>query len=139
MKRKLFAIAMVFVMVFSTAVFAYANTDTGVSLYDTNYMIISTDRTSRTSAEVTISVDFTQVVDSYSVVVYLQKKVDGKWVLDTTNPDYVFYNNGFNTDDFTFFHRYTSLNSNTTYRIKCVSKDYINNKSYTTTNYSYSF
>ena len=139
MKRKLFAIAMAFVMVFSTAVFAYANTDTGVSLYDTDTIIFSINRTSRTSANVIVDVDFTQVVDNYSVVIYLQKKVDGEWVLDTTNPDYVFYNNGFNKDSFTFSHKYSSLKSGVTYRIRCTSKDYIGSSTYTTTTYSNAF
>lgn len=139
MKRKLFAIAMAFVMVFSTAVFAYANTDTGVSLYDTSDVTFITDRVSRTSANVTIVVGFTQVVDSYNVIVYLQKKVDGSWILDTTNDDYVYYNNGWNSSIFTYARKYSSLNSSTTYRIKCVSKDYINGVSHTRTFYSNPF
>ena len=139
MKRKLFAIAMAFVMVFSTAVFAYANTDTGVSLYDTDTVVFSISRSSRTSASVTVDVDFTQVVDSYNVVIYLQKKVDGEWVLDTTNPDYVFYNNGFHASGFTFYHKYTSLQSNVTYRIRCISKDYIGSQTYNTSSYSNPF
>ena len=137
MKRKVFAIAMALIMVFSTAVFAYAESE--IEPYDTKYVTITANRTSRTTADVTVDVEFTQVVDSYSVVIYLQKKVDGEWVLDTTNDDYVFYNNGFNSDDFTFIHRYTSLNADTTYRIRCVSKDYINNVPHNRSAYSNPF
>ena len=139
MKRKVFAIAMALIMVFSTAVFAYADTDSGISTYDTSDITFVTNRTSRTTADITIAVGFTQVVDRYSVVVYLQKKVDGTWVLDTTNDDYVYYNNGWNSSQFVFSRTYDSLKSGTTYRIKCVCKDYINDSSHTRTFYSNSF
>lgn len=139
MKRKAFAMVIALVMVFSAVVFAYASTDSGVSLYDTSDVTFVTDRTSRTSADVFITVGFTQKVDRYSVVIYLQKKVNGSWVLDTTNPDYVFYNNGWNSYYFSFSHSYTHLASDSTYRIKCVSKDYIDDATYITTTYSNSF
>ena len=139
MKKKMFAIAMALIMVFSTAAISYASTDSGISLYNTSDVTFIASRTSRTSANVIVDVEFTQTVDTYSVVIYLQKMVNGEWVLDTTNPDYVFYNNGFNDNDFTFYHKYNSLISGVTYRIKCVSKDYIGNNTFTTVSYSNSF
>lgn len=139
MKRKVFATVIALVIVFSTTVISYASANGEVSLYDTNDITFITTRTTRTSATVTVNVGFTQTVDSYSVVIYLQKKVNGEWVLDTTNDDYIFYNNGFNDNDFTFYHKYNSLISGVTYRIKCVSKDYIGNNTFTTVSYSNSF
>ena len=47
-------------------------------------------RISRTKADVTVDVTFSTVVDRYSVVIYLQKKVNGQWVNDSTNEEYVF-------------------------------------------------
>ena len=139
MKKKVFAIAMALIMVFSAVVFAYASTDSGVSLYGTSDVTFVTNRTSRTSADITIAVGFTQVVDRYSVVVYLEKKVNGQWVLDTTNDDYVYYNNGWNSSQFVFSRKYNSLKSGTTYRIRCVSKDYINDVPNNKTFYSSPF
>ena len=107
MKRKVFAIAMALIMVFSTAVFAYADTDSGISTYDTSDITFVTNRTT--------------------------------WVLDTNNDDYVYYNNGWNSSQFVFSRTYDSLKSGTTYRIKCVCKDYINDSSHTRTFYSNSF
>ena len=136
--KKLFITALILIMVLSMAVFAYAEGDS-ISPYSTGDVTFITDRTSRTTADVTISVGFTQKVDSYNVVVYLQKKVNGVWKLDTTNPDYVFYNNGFNSYDFIFSHRYTHLKSGEFYRIMCVSKDHIGSSSQTFTAYSKQF
>lgn len=137
MKKKFFITAMILVMVLSTAVFAYAEGD--ISTRDTDYVSFSISRTSRTSASITIDVEFTKKVDSYNVIVYLQKKVNGTWKLDTTNPDYVFYNNGWNSYDFIFTHKYSNLESNEVYRIMCISKDTIGDKTYTTTSYSNQF
>ena len=137
MKKKLFITALILIMVLSTVVFAYAEGD--ISTYDTGEITFITDRTSRTSDDIIVDVGFTQKVDSYNVVIYLQKKVNGVWKLDTTNPDYVYYNNGFNSYDFTFSRRYTHLESGENYRIMCVSKDYIGSTSYTFTAYSKQF
>lgn len=139
MKKKVISIMMSFVMILSTVVYAYGSTTSGVSLYDTDYVYFSTSRTSRTTADIYIDVNFTQTVDNYSVVVYLQKKVGGEWVLDTTNDDYVYYNNGFNANSFTYSRKYNDLTSGVTYRIKCVSKDYINGVPTTSIFYSPSF
>ena len=137
MKKKFFVTAMILIMVLSTAVFAYAEGD--ISTRDTGSIKFVTTRISRTNADVTVDVTFTSKVDSYNVVVYLQKKVNGVWKLDTTNPDYVYYNNGFNSYDFTFSRRYTHLESGEFYRIMCVSKDYIGSSSHTFTAYSKQF
>jgi len=86
-----------------------------------------------------MDVHFSQVVDQYSVVVYLQKKVDGEWVIDMSNPERTLYNNGIKKSSFYFYNQYSGLERNTTYRIKCVSKDYIGTKTSTSTFYSNSF
>ena len=136
--KKLFITALILIMVLSMAVFAYAEGDS-ISPYSTGDVTFITDRTSRTTADIIVDVGFTQKVDSYNVVVYLQKKVNGVRKLDTTNPDYVYYNNGFNSYDFTFSRRYTHLESGEVYRIMCVSKDYIGSNTHTTTSYSNQF
>ena len=78
-------------------------------------------------------------MDIYNVVVYLQKKVDGKWVIDTTNPERTLYNNGFNKSSFYFYNQYTGLDRNTSYRIRVVSKDTIGSTTSTVTSYSNTF
>jgi len=137
MKKRLFVTAMILIMVLTAAVGAYA--DTGVQPRDTAGIIFTTDRTSSTSASIMVDVTFTEVVDRYSVVVYLQKKVNGVWTDDTTNDDYVYYNNGGGSFSFIFSKNYTDLTSGGIYRIRCVSKDYIGSTSNTFTAYSNQF
>ena len=77
--------------------------------------------------------------DQYSVVVYLQKKVNGEWVIDTSNSERTLYHNGWKKSSFYFYNQYTGLERGVTYRIKCVSKDYIGSTTTTTTVYSNTF
>ena len=137
MKKKLFITSLILIMILSTTVFAYAEGD--ISTYDTDYVTFAISRTSRTSANVSVDVEFIKKVDSYNVIVYLQKKVNGTWKLDTTNPDYIFYNNGWNCSNFIFTHKYSHLESGEIYRIMCISKDTVGSASYTTTSYSNQF
>ena len=135
MKKRMLALAMILILVLTSTVFAYAE----VEPRDTNVVTFAIERTSRTSATATVGVTFSTYVDRYNVTIYLQKKVDNRWVSDVTNPDYVYSRSG--TDDlgYTFNHIYTSLVSGNIYRLKCVSTDYVGANTYTTTTYSNQF
>ena len=113
--------------------------DSGIQPHDTDALVYDVSRTSATKADVYINVYFSQVVDQYSVVVYLQKQVDGEWVIDMTNAERTLYNNGFNKSSFHFYNQYTGLVRGTNYRIKTVSKDYIGSTSNIFTAYSRTF
>lgn len=137
MKNKVLVIALALVLVFSCTAAAFA--DSGIQPYETDRVTFVINRTSGTTADVSLSVSFTRDVDEYSVVVYLQKLVNGTWKNDNTNPDYVFYNNGFNSSICLFSHNYDSLVYGTTYRLMVVSRDKYNSNEYRTTTYSNSF
>jgi len=142
MKKKVISLflALVFVLSFSsTASAATITMDSGIQPHDTDSVIYDISRISDSKADVYIDVDFSQVVDQYNVVVYLQKKVDGEWVIDMTNPERTLYNNGFNKSYFYFYNQYTGLVRGTSYRIKTVSKDYIGSTSNIFTTYSRAF
>lgn len=137
MKQRFFAVILSALLLFSATVMAYG--ESGIMPLDTGCVDYTISRTGRTTAEVLVDVTFTQIVDRYSVVIYLQKKVNGTWELDYTNPEYVFFNNGSKKFDFTFFHRYSHLKEGVFYRIKCVSKDYIDDVPSIFTTYSNQF
>lgn len=140
MKKKLLSIVAALIFVSSCFSVAFAVPDAGeIQPYETDGVTYSIDRVSSTKANVSISVDFSQKVDQYNVVIYLQKLSNGSWVLDTTNDDYVYYNNGWNARDFLFSRTYNDLERNTTYRIQVVSKDYIDGVSHIATSYTRSF
>ena len=129
--------AMILALLLTAAVSAYAETE--IQPRDTDMVTFVTTRTGRTTANVTVSVSFSQVVDRYSVVVYLQKKENGEWVNDWQNEEYVFFNNGSQKDTFLFANTYNHLSEGVIYRIKCVSKDYIGDSTYIFTSYSNQF
>ena len=135
MKKRMLALTMILILVLTSTIFAYAEGQTR----QTNLVIFDVVRTSRTSATATVDVSFSNYVDRYNVTVYLQKKVDNRWVSDVANPDYVFSSSGSNDFDYIFSHIYTSLSSGEIYRLKCVSNDYIGASSYTSTTYSSQF
>ena len=137
MKKKVLCTVMILFLLLTAAVSAYA--ETGIQPRDTDMVTFVTTRTGRTTANVTVSVSFSQVVDRYSVVVYLQKKENGEWVNDWQNEEYVFFNNGSKKDTFLFANTYTHLSEGVIYRIKCVSKDYIGDSTYIFTSYSNQF
>lgn len=141
MKKKISVLLMVLVMVLSATVTSYAAVGDGgiVSPQQTSSVDFIIDRTSGTSADAEVWVSFTSEADEYSVVVYLQKKVNGVWTNDTTNADYVFYNNGINSSDCIFVHNYNSLTYGTTYRLMVVSRDIHGSSEYRATTYSNSF
>lgn len=139
MKKKISVLLMVLVMVLSATVTSYAAVGDEVMPRETASTIFTLNRTSGTTADVTVSTYFSGVADEYSVVVYLQKKVNGSWVNDTTNADYVFYKNGINSANSIFFNVYDSLTYGTTYRLMVVSRDIVNGNEYRTTTYSNSF
>lgn len=138
MKNKILVMVLVMLMVFSSAAAAFA--DSGIQPYDTGAVTFSISRTSGTTASVIVDVSFTDRADEYNVVVYLQKKVNNSWKNDSTNPEYVFYNNGFNSGDCFFAHDYTHLTYGTVYRLMVVSIDkYDDGTQYRVTTYSNSF
>ena len=134
-KKRIFALVMVLTLVLSSTVFAFAE----VQPRETMGITFMTNRTSRTTAQATIDVNFTQEVDRYTIAIYLQKKINGVWVNDTTNPDYAFYDSGTVSYDYTVSRRYTDLVENVNYRLKCTSRDYIGSDSYEFTAYSNQF
>ena len=135
MKKQMLALTMILILVLTSTVFAYAEGQTR----ETNLVTFLASRDSRTNATVTVDVTFSTYVDQYNVTIYLQKKVDDRWVSDVTNPDYVFSKSGTNSLDYTFNHRYTTLDSGSSYRLKCVSRDTVGTNSYTFTAYSNQF
>lgn len=135
MKKRMLALTMILILVLTSTIFAYAEGQTR----DTVLVYYDIVRTSRTSAAATVDVSFSNYVDGYNVTIYLQKKVDNRWVADVTNPDYVFSKSGTNDFDYTFNHIYTTLESRVIYRLKCVSNDNIGTASYSSTTYSNQF
>lgn len=140
MKRKFTILLMIFVLVFSFSPSSLAATGDGdenvMQPYMTNSVTYAIDRTSSSKADVYVNVIFTTVVDSYNVVVYLEKLVDGEWEIDVDNAEYVFYNNGFDRRIFTFFNTYENLERGASYRIMCISKDHVGSSVYRKTSYS---
>ena len=134
MKNKVLVIALALVLVFSFTAAAFA--DSGAQPYDTGRVDFTITRTSGTTANVDVVVSFTRVAEEYSVVVYLQKLVNGVWKNDNTNPDYVFYNNGFNSSGCLFAHEYDSLVYGTSYRLMVVSRDKYSTGEFRATTYS---
>ena len=128
MKRKLLISALILIMLLSSTLCASAATGGGemVEPQSTSSVSFNIQRTSGTTADAFVSVWFSGIADEYSVVVYLQKLVNGSWVNDTTNSEYVFYNNGINSSSCYFGHNYDSLSYGTSYRLKVISRDITN-------------
>ena len=141
MKKKISVLLMVLVMVLSATVTSYAAVGDGevVSPQATGSVSFNINRTSGTLADADVTVYFSSEADQYSVVVYLQKLVNGSWVNDTTNADYVFYNNGWDSSVVLFSNTYDSLIYGTSYRLMVVSRDYQGNNEYRSTCYSNAF
>ena len=143
MKKKFMILMMIFVLVFSFSPASLAATGDGdenvMQPYSTAGITYAIDRISASKADVYVNVVFTTTVDSYNVVVYLQKLVDGEWEIDIDNDEYVFYNNGFNRRIFTFFNTYEGLERGASYRIMCISKDHVGDTVSRTTSYSNPF
>lgn len=142
MKRKFLVLLMAFVLVFSfspTSLAAVVDGDEVAQPYSTHSITFSIERTSASTADVYVNVVFTSVVDIYNVVVYLEKLVDGEWVIDISNDEYVKYNNGFDRRIFTYFNTYEGLERGATYRIMCISKDHVGDIESRVTAYSRSF
>lgn len=139
MKKKFMILMMIFVLVFSFSPASLAATGNGdenvMQPYGTASVSFSTDRISATKADVYVHVFFTTVVDSYNVVIYLEKLVDGVWEIDVDNEEYVFYNNGFDRRIFSFFNTYENLERGASYRIMCISKDHVGETVTRTTTY----
>ena len=142
MKKKIVSLILSLVLVLSFCSVAFAdsgNDNEGIEPYQTDTIVYDINRISATKADVYIDVHFSQTVDQYSVVVYLQKKVNGEWVIDTSNSERTLYHNGWKKSSFYFYNQYTDLERGATYRIKCVSKHYIGSGIHTTTTYSNAF
>ena len=140
MKKKLLSVLTALVLVTSCLSVAFAvPEDSEIQPYDTSGVTYGINRTSSSTASININVHFSQKVDQYSVVIYLQKLSNGSWVNDTNNDDYVYYNNGWDARSFLFSRTYDDLERGATYRIQCVSKDYIDGAPTTSVTYSRSF
>lgn len=137
MKKRIFAITMVLIMVLTACVGAYA--DTVVEPRDTNHVSYYTERTGRQTADVTIYAYFSGEAELCSMYVYLQQKVNGVWTDLTTSDEYFYYVNGTNTSLLTFAHNYTTLAEGGIYRIKCVTRDFMNSSEGSATSYSNQF
>lgn len=126
MKKKLISLALALALVLSFSSVALAESGpVEVEPQDTSSVVFDIERISASKANVYASVYFSQTVDIYNVVVYLQKKVDGEWQLDFSNPERTLYNNGFKNDSFSFYNQYTGLERGASYRIHLVSRDTI--------------
>lgn len=134
-KKKIFSLTMILVLLLSSTVLAFADVQPRKTA-TVNYV---TDRTSRTTAETTVDVNFMGDVDEYKVWVYLQKKVNGEWVNDLSNPEYMLYRTGVDDHDCTIFYRYTHLTSGEIYRLRCISKDTVGGVTSSFTTYSNQF
>ena len=139
MKKKIVSLILSLVLVLSFCSVAFAdsgNDNEGIEPYSTHNITFNIDRITANKADVYMDVHFSQTVDQYSVVVYLQKMVNGEWVIDTSNPDRTLYHNGWKKSSFYFYNQYTGLERGASYRIRCVSKDYIGSKTSTASIYS---
>ena len=126
MKKKLISLALALALVLSFSSVALAESGpVEVEPQDTDSVVFDIERISASKANVYATVYFSQTVDIYNVVVYLQKKVDGEWQLDFSNPERTLYNNGFKNDSFSFYNQYTGLERGASYRIHLVSRDTI--------------
>ncbi len=134
-KKKIFSLTMILILLLSSTVLAFAD----VQPRDTATVNYITERTSRTTAEVTVDVNYSELTDEYKVWVYLQKKVDGEWVNDLSNPEYMLYRTGTKDYDCTIFYRYTHLVSGNIYRLRCISKDTVGRVTSSFTTYSNQF
>jgi len=134
-KKRIFALSMVLLLILSSTVLAYAE----VQPRDTATVVFTTNRISRTTAQATVDVNFSSEVNRYTIAIYLQKKVNGVWINDTSNEDYAFYDSGTDSYDYIVSLIYSDLTSGEIYRLKCVSRDYIGSSSYEFTGYSNQF
>ena len=126
MKKKLISLALALALVLSFSSVALAESGpVEVEPQNTDSIIFEIERISASKADVYATVYFSQTVNVYNVVVYLQKKVDGEWQLDFSNPERTLYNNGFQDDSFSFYNQYTGLERGASYRIHLVSRDTI--------------
>lgn len=137
MKKRIFAITMVLIMVLTACVGAYA--DTVVEPRDTNRVTFYTDRLSRQTADVSAHAYFSGVTDLCSMYIYLQENVNGTWTDLASSDEYFYYTNATNSDSLDFYHTYTTLEEGGIYRVKCVTRDTISGSQYTFTSYSNQF
>lgn len=82
MKKRLLSTFIVIVLLFSFCSVSFASTDdgnAGIVPYSTHSVLFTIDRASSTVANAAIVVEFSQTVDTFSVVVYLQKYSGGEW------------------------------------------------------------
>ncbi len=143
MKKKLLSFMVIMVLVVSFCATGFASSGDGgtaeIVPQSTHSVLYIINRESATTAEANVIVEFSQRVDQYSVVFFLQKYSNGKWVLDINNEDYSSFNNGWNEDSLTFEKTYDDLTRGVSYRLKCISKDYIGDNVHTTVSYSHTF
>lgn len=138
MKKLLLSLILAFVMAFSCATVGFASVPDEVSVEPrlTSSMNLAVSRESGTDGVATISVNFANYMDSYTVTVYLQKLSNNSWVNDTSNEDYVKGVTGKNRTSTMFDAYYDDLTRGTSYRLKVVSKTVYNGTTYTASGYT---
>ena len=124
MKKLLLSLTLAFIMVFTftTSAFAAVPDEVVAEPRLTSSINIFVDRESGTKGGATIDCNFAGTMESFEVLVYLQKLSNGSWVNDTSNEDYYRRAYGTNNDDAFFDVSYDKLKSGTSYRLKVVSK-----------------
>lgn len=140
MKKLFVSLLLVFAMAFSCCTVGFASVpDEEVTPYVTSSMNISVSRESGTDGGATINVNFANLMDSFTITVYLQKLNNGNWVNDTTNEDYMLKVVGSKRYSALFDVFYDDLTRGTSYRLKVVSKTEYNGVTYQRSGYSQVF
>ena len=141
MKKLLLSLTLAFIMVFTFTASAFAAVPNEVVAEPrlTSSINISVDRRSGTYGVATINCNYAGTMDSFEVLVYLQKLSNGSWVNDTSNEDYYKRARGTNYDLSLFDVYYDDLTYGTMYRLKVVSKTTLDNVSYQRSGYSATF
>ena len=142
MKKLFVSLLLVFAMAFSccTVGFASVPDEEVVTPYLTSSMNIAVSRESGTKGIASIDVNFANIMDSFTITVYLQKlSSNGSWVNDTSNEDYILSVVGTDRTFALFDSYYDKLVRGTSYRIKVVSKTVYNGVTYQRSGYSQVF
>ena len=141
MKKLFVSLLLVFAMAFSccTVGFASVPAEEVVEPRVTSSLMLTVSRDSGTDGSATIDVNFANIMDSFTIDVYLQKLSNGSWVNDTSNEDYHLRVYGSNRSCAFFDSFYDDLKRGTSYRVKVVSKTVFNGVTYQRSAYSQTF
>lgn len=139
MKKKLLCLFMVLTLtmsMFTALTFANSTGDEeNIAPTSTFAMGFSTKRISDTKASASVSVDFTDIANSYTVYVILQKKTSSGWVTATDITSHTIKYIGKNSSGVLTYDEWT-VKKGGLYRVKCTATDSYPGIEYTQTNYS---